>query len=45
MAWQKKLPPTLPVGKARKRRSVSCSVTASNAAGTTTASSAQLQVR
>ena len=31
--------------EARKRRSVSCSVTASNAAGTTTASSAQLRVR
>jgi hypothetical protein len=35
----------LAVGRARKRRSVSCSVTASNAAGTTTASSAQLHVR
>ena len=35
----------LAVGKGRKRRSVSCSVTASNAAGTTTASSAQLRVR
>jgi hypothetical protein len=37
--------PRLALGKARKRRSVSCSVTASNAAGTTTASSAQLHVR
>jgi hypothetical protein len=37
--------PRLLVGKARKRRSVSCSVTASNAMGTTTASSAQLHVR
>jgi hypothetical protein len=37
--------PTLAVGKARQRRSVSCSVTASNAAGTTTAASAQLHVR
>jgi hypothetical protein len=37
--------PRLAVGKARKRRSVSCRVTASNAAGTTTASSAQLRVR
>jgi hypothetical protein len=36
--------PRLPVGKARKH-SVSCSVTASNAAGTTTASSAQIHVR
>ena len=36
---------TLTVGKASERRSVSCSVTASNAAGTTTASSAQLRVR
>jgi hypothetical protein len=32
--------PGLAVGKARKRRNVSCSVTASNAAGTTTASTA-----
>jgi hypothetical protein len=37
--------PRLTVGKARKRRSVSCSVTASDATGTTTASSAQLHVR
>ena len=37
--------PRLAVGKALHRRSVSCSVTASNAAGTTTASSAQLRVR
>jgi hypothetical protein len=37
--------PRLAVGKAPKQRSVSCSVTASNPAGTTTASSAQLQVR
>jgi hypothetical protein len=37
--------PTLAVGKSRKRRRVSCSVTASNAAGTTTASSAQLPLR
>jgi hypothetical protein len=37
--------PRLTVGKARKRRSVSCSVTASNAAGTTTTSSAQLHLR
>jgi hypothetical protein len=37
--------PRLAVGKARKRRSVSCSVTASNAAGTSTATSAQLHVR
>jgi hypothetical protein len=37
--------PTLAIGETRKRRSVSCSVTASNAAGTTTASSAQLHVR
>ena len=36
---------TLALGKASERRSVSCSVTASNAAGTTTASSAQLRVR
>jgi hypothetical protein len=36
--------PRLAIGKADKRRTVSCSVTASNAAGTTTASSAQLQV-
>jgi hypothetical protein len=50
-AWQvngkanKDAKPRLAVGKALKRRSVSCSVTASNAAGTTTASSAQLHVR
>jgi hypothetical protein len=37
--------PRLVVAKARKRRSVSCSVTASNVAGTTTATSAQLRVR
>ncbi len=37
--------PRLTVGKALKRRSVSCSVTASNAAGTTTAASARLNVR
>ena len=37
--------PRLAVVKARKRRSVSCSVTASNPMGTTTASSAQLHVR
>jgi hypothetical protein len=37
--------PRLAVGKALKRRSVSCSVTASNAAGTTTASSARLHLR
>jgi hypothetical protein len=37
--------PRLTLGTARKPRSVSCSVTASNAAGTTTASSAQLHVR
>jgi hypothetical protein len=37
--------PRLAVGKARKRRSVSCSVTASNAAGTSTATSAQSHVR
>jgi hypothetical protein len=42
---QKVAAPRLTVGRAGKRRSVSCSVTASNAAGTTTASSAQLQVR
>ena len=33
------------LGKGRKRRRVSCSVTASNAKGTTTASSAELHVR
>jgi hypothetical protein len=37
--------PGLVLGKGRKRRTVSCSVTASNAVGTTTASSAQLHVR
>jgi hypothetical protein len=37
--------PKLTMGKAPKRRRVSCSVTASNTAGTTTASSAQLHVR
>ena len=41
----KDVKPRLSVGKARKRRSVSCSVTGSNAVGTTTASSAQLLVR
>jgi hypothetical protein len=37
--------PRLAVGKARKRRIVSCSVTAYNGAGTTTATSAQVHVR
>ena len=37
--------PRLIVGKAAKRRRVSCSVTASNTAGTTTASSVQLHLR
>ena len=37
--------PKLTVGKAPKPHRVSCSVTASNPAGTTTASSAQLHVR
>jgi hypothetical protein len=37
--------PTLAVGKAGGRRSASCSVTASNPAGTTTATSAQLHLR
>jgi hypothetical protein len=37
--------PRLALGKGRKRRRVSCSVTASNAMGATTASSAQLRVR
>jgi hypothetical protein len=37
--------PTLAVGKALERHSASCSVTASNADGTTTASSARLRVR
>jgi hypothetical protein len=37
--------PTLAIGKARKERIVSCSVTASNANGTTTVTSAQLRVR
>ena len=41
----KDVKPRLAVGKARKRRGVSCSVTGSNAVGTTTASSAQLLVR
>jgi hypothetical protein len=36
--------PRLAVGQALKRRSVSCSVTASNAAGTTTAASPQIHV-
>jgi hypothetical protein len=36
--------PRLTLGKARKRRSVSCSVTAYNTAGTTTASSAPLHM-
>jgi hypothetical protein len=35
----------LVLGKSRKRRRVSCSVTASNASGTTTASSAPLRLR
>jgi hypothetical protein len=35
----------LVLGKGRKRRRVSCSVTASDATGTTTASSAELHVR
>ena len=38
-------PRLLTIGKAGKPRRVSCSVTASNAMGTTTASSAQLHVR
>ena len=37
--------PRLAVGKARKRRSFSCSVTAYNGAGTTTTTSAQVHVR
>jgi hypothetical protein len=37
--------PRLALGNGRKRRRVSCSVTASNATGATTASSAQLRVR
>lgn len=37
--------PRLTLGKARKRRSVRCSLTASNSAGTTTAASGQLHVR
>lgn len=41
----KRAKPTLPVGVAGKRRTASCSVTASNAAGTTTASSVQLTGR
>jgi hypothetical protein len=44
-AAQKVATPRLTVGRARKRHSVSCSVTASNPAGTTTATSAQLHVR
>ncbi len=42
---QKVATPRLTVSNARKRRSVTCNVTASNAAGTTTATSAQLHVR
>jgi hypothetical protein len=42
---EKDAKPTLDLGKGSKRRSVSCSATASNAMGTTTASSAQLHVR
>jgi hypothetical protein len=42
---EKDAEPTLALGKGSKRRSVSCGVTASNAMGTTTASSAQLHVR
>jgi hypothetical protein len=45
IARQEGANPTLAVGKAGGRRSASCSVTASNAAGTTTASSAQLRRR
>ena len=41
---EKDVRPRLAVGSAPKRRSVSCSVTASNAMGTTTASSDQLHV-
>jgi hypothetical protein len=37
--------PTLFVGKAGRRRNAGCRVTASNAGGTTTAASAQLQLR
>ena len=37
--------PTLRLGSARKRRNVSCSVTAVNASGTTTATSAQVHTR
>jgi hypothetical protein len=44
-AREKDAKPRLALGKGRKPRSVSCSVTASNAIGTTTASSAQLHVR
>ena len=50
-AWQvngtanKDATPRLTVGTTLKRHSVSCSVTASNPAGTTTAASAQLRVR
>jgi hypothetical protein len=49
-AWQvngvphKGANPTLAIGKARNQRSASCNVTATNASGTTTASSAQLRV-
>jgi hypothetical protein len=49
-AWQvngvahKGADPTLAIAKARTQRRVSCTVTASNASGTTTASSAQLRV-
>jgi hypothetical protein len=42
---EKDAKPTLALGKGSKRRSVSCGVTASNAMGTTTASSDQLYVR
>jgi hypothetical protein len=42
---EKDVKPRLALGKGRERRRVSCSVTASNAMGTTTASSAELHVR
>ncbi len=42
---EKDAKPTLALGTGGKRRTVSCSVTASNAMGTTTASSDQLRVR
>jgi hypothetical protein len=42
---EKDVRPRLALGRGSKRRSVSCSVTASNAMGTTTASSDQLHVR